>query len=222
MLSPFLAIVRRDVLLMTCKRGEWGMPLFFFVMTVSLFPIALGPQSTLLPPLAPAIIWVAVVLSLLMSLEGVFRSDHQEGILEQFVLSPYPLPLLLLGKSTAHWLAMGLPLLILAPVLGFMLHLSASGVGALLLTLIIGIPTLSLMGCIGATLTIGLHQGGLLLAILILPLMMPVIIFGTSGVVAANQALPFYAEILLLSALLLLMLVLGPIVAAMALRASLE
>ena len=222
MLTPFLAMVRRDLVLLTCRQGEWGMPLFFFVMTVSLFPIALGSQSSLLATFAPAIIWVAVVLSMLMSLDTLFRSDHQEGSLEQMVLSPYSLPLILLAKSIAHWLAMGLPLLLLAPLFAFMLHMPAMGVWVLSLTLMVGIPILSLLGSMGAALTIGLHQGGLLLAVLILPFMMPVIIFGTSGAAAASQELPFYAELLLLLALFLVMLVLMPVLTSMALKASLE
>ena len=138
------------------------------------------------------------------------------------ILSPYPLPLILLAKSVAHCLAMGTPLLLLAPLFALMFQMPLMEIWVFLLTLAIGIPTLSLFGSMGAALTLGLHQGGLLLAVLILPLMMPVVMLGTSGAVAASQALPFYAELLLLLALFILMLVLMPVFASMALRASLE
>ncbi len=222
MLKAFFCIIWRDLQLYSRRRGEWVMPLLFFVMVISLFPMALGVEPHLLARLAPAIIWVAVVLALLMSLDNVFKSDYQQGALEQFVLSPYPLSLLILGKSIAHWIAIGLPLLLLAPLFSVLLNLPFAGVGVLWVTLLLGIPTLSLIGSIGAALTVGLQQGGLLLAILVLPFMVPIVIFAASGVAAAGNGAPFYSELLLLAALLLLTLALGPVAISFALRVSIE
>jgi heme exporter protein B len=165
---------------------------------------------------------VAVLLSLVMSLESVFRTDIQEGSLEQFVLSPYPLSMLMFAKSMAHCVAMGLPLLLLAPIFSLTLHLDAMGIIVLWITLSLGIPTISLVGSIAAALTIGLQRGGLLLAIITLPLIMPIVIFGASGVRAASLGLPFYSEILFLAAFLFLALVLGPVAVAAAVRVSLD
>lgn len=214
-------VIGRDLSFYFQRRGECLIPLLFFIIVVSLFPMGLGPDSKLLTRIAPAVIWVAVVLSLLMSLESVFRQDYQEGTLEQFVLSPYPLSLLLLGKSIAHWVMIGIPLLVLAPFLSLLLQGSIEGLGVLGLTLILGIPTLSLLGSIGAALTIGLSNGGVLLAVLVLPLMMPIVIFSASAVAAAMQGLAFYSELLLLAALFVLALVLGPVALSIAVRASL-
>jgi len=220
MLKALCCIIQRDLRLTFRRRGECVMPLFFLVIVSSLFPMALGSDPKLLAQLAPAIIWVGVVLSLLMSLDRLFRSDAQAGILEQFVLSPYPLSLLMLGKSVAHGLVMGVPLLLLAPVLCLLLQGSFESLGVLWLSLVLGIPTLSLTGSVGAALTIGLREGGALLAIIILPLMIPIVIFGASAVTAANQGISYDSELLLLGALLLLAVVLGPVAISAALRAS--
>lgn len=212
----------RDLTLYIRRRGEWMMPVIYFLMITCLFPLALDPDPNLLTKLAPGIIWIAVVLSLLMSLENIFRLDYQEGSIEHYVLSPYPLAILLLGKSLAHWLAIGLPLLILAPVVGLLFHLPVLGIGILLITLAIGIPLISLIGMIGVALTIGLHRGGLLLAILVLPLMMPVIIFAASSVAKASMGQPYSAELFLLTALLVLALGFVPLALSAALKVSLE
>lgn len=215
------SVIARDLRLYFQRRGECFIPLLFFVLVVSLFPMGLGPDPKLLTQIAPAVIWVAVVLSLLMTLEGLFRQDYQEGSLEQFVLSPYPLSVLLLGKSIAHWIMIGVPLLLLAPIFYLIFQGTTAGLGVLALTLLLGIPTLSLMGSIGAALTIGLPGGGLLLAVLVLPIMMPIVIFGASAVAAATLGMPVYSEIFLLLALLVLTLALGPIALSTAIRASL-
>lgn len=214
-------VIARDLRLYFQRRGECLIPLLFFVLVVSLFPMGLGPDPKLLTQIAPAVIWVAVVLSVLMTLEGLFRQDYQAGSLEQFVLSPYPLSLLLLGKSIAHWVVIGVPLLLLAPIFYLILQGTTAGLGVLALTLLLGIPTLSLMGSIGAALTIGLPAGGLLLAVLVLPIMMPIVIFGASAVSAATIGMPFYSEIFLLMALFILALVLGPVALSTAVRVSL-
>lgn len=221
MLKAIYSVIMRDLRLYFQRRGECLIPLLFFVLVVSLFPMGLGPDPKLLTQIAPAVIWVAVVLSLLMTLEGLFRQDYQAGSLEQFVLSPYPLSLLLLGKSIAHWIMIGAPLLLFAPIFYLILQGTTAGLGVLALTLLLGIPTLSLMGSIGAALTIGLPGGGLLLAVLVLPIMMPIVIFSASAVSAATIGMPFYSEIFLLMALFVLALVLGPVALSTAVRVSL-
>lgn len=222
MLKAFSWIIWRDLILLVRRRSEWVTPLLFFVMTLSLFPIALGFQPKTLSLVAPAVLWVVVLLAILMSLENLFRLDFQEGTIEQLILSPFPLPILLLGKSIAHFLTIGIPLIILAPFFALLFQMTTAGTMVLMLTLILGIPALSLFGSVGAALTVGLHQGGLLLSVLVLPFMMPIIIFGSSAVTAANEALPFTAELLFLLALLLFALLLAPVITAMSLRASLE
>jgi heme exporter protein B len=222
MLKAFYCVLLRDLTLTIRRKGEWMMPVIYFLMIACLFPLALEPDPDLLTKLAPGIIWVAIVLSLIMSLENIFRLDYQEGSLEHLVLSPYPLAILLIAKSLAHWLAIGLPLLILAPVIGLLFHLPPLGLGILLITFLIGIPLISLIGMIGVALTIGLHRGGLLLAVLVLPLMMPVIIFAASSVAKASSGQPYYAELLLLMALLVLALGFVPMAVSAALKISLE
>lgn len=221
MLTAFASVVKRDLRLYFQRSGEYFFPLFFFMMVVSLFPMGLGPDPKLLAQIAPAVIWIAVVLALLMSIDSLFRQDYIDGSLEQFALSPYPLSLLLMGKSIAHWIMLGIPLLALAPLFNLILEGSTEVTSVLGLTLILGIPTLSLIGSIGAALTIGLPNGGALLAVLVLPLMIPIVIFGTSAVSAAAEGMPFYSEILFLAALFVLALVLGPVALSAAVRASL-
>jgi heme exporter protein B len=220
-LKAMQCVIGRDLRLYFQHWGECLIPMLFLILVVSLFPMGLGSHPKLLARIAPAVIWIAVVLSLLMSLESVFRQDYQEGSLAQIVLSPYPLSILLLGKSIAHWIMVGLPLLILAPFLSILLQGSTEGLGVLGLTLIFGIPTLSLIGSIGAALTIGLPNGGVLLAVLVLPIMMPIVIFGTSAVTAATEGVAFYSELYILAALFILALALGPVALSNAVRASL-
>jgi len=222
MIKALVCVIWRDLTLYIRHRGEWASPLLFFIMIASLFPIMIGNDPKTLSKLAPFVIWICVVLSLLMSLETIFRSDYQEGTLEQFVLSPYPLSILLFGKCIAHCLAMGFPLLIVAILFGLLLNVSEQGIIVLWVSLLLGIPSLSIVGGIGAALTIGLQRGGILLAILILPLMIPIVIFGANAVAAANQDLPYHSEILLMGAFLLFVLALGPIATAAALRVSIE
>lgn len=219
-MNIIFTIIVRDLTLYWRRRSEWAMPLIFFIMVISLFPMALGFYLETIAELSPAIIWVAVVLALMMSLEGIYRQDYLEGILEQWLLSPYPLAVLLLGKSIAHWLALGIPLFILAPFFNMMLQGNSETFLALSLTLLLGIPTLSLIGNMGAALTIGLPQAGVLLTILVLPFMIPIIIFATSAMAAASLGLPFAAELLWLSAIGILALVLAPLASAAAVRIS--
>lgn len=218
----FQKLLLRDLLLYIRRKGEWVLPFIFFIMIESLFPMALGSDPILLKNFAPAVIWIGVVLSLMLSLEGVFRSDFQDGFLEQLALCPSPLPLLMLSKALAHSIAMGLPLLLLAPIVGLFFNLPYESIKVLIICLLLGIPTFSLVGSLGASLTIGLHRGGLLIGIIILPLLIPIIIFGASGVHAATQGLVWKSEVYLLAALLLLSLLLAPIMIASALRISIE
>ncbi len=213
-------MIKRDLRLYCQQWGECLTPVFFFTVVVTLFPMGVGVAPKLLARIAPAVIWIAVVLSLLMSLENIFRQDYQEGSLEQMILSPYPLPILLLGKSIAHWLMIGLPLFILAPLLHMLLQGASEGLGVLALTLLLAIPTLSLMGSMGAALTIGLPNGGALLAVLVLPMMIPVVIFGTSALTAVIEGVSFDLELYMLAALFVLTLTLGPIALSNAVRAS--
>lgn len=218
--SAFAGLLRRDLLLAYRHRGELANPLVFFVMVVTMFPLALGSDSALLQKLAPGAIWVAALLAAMLSLDSLFRSDFEDGSLEQIVLSPQPLAVLVLAKVLAHWLVTGLPLLLLAPVLGLLLQLPGQATGTLMLTLLLGTPALSLIGAIGVALTVGLRRGGLLLSLLVLPLYVPILIFAASAVGDAAAGLPTGAQMNLLGAMLLLSGTLAPFAAAAALRIS--
>ena len=214
----FLAIVKRDLSVAQRRRAELANPLLFFVIVVSLFPMALGPERQLLQTLAPGIVWVAALLATLLSLDGMFRSDFEDGSLEQMVLSPHPLTILVVGKVFAHWLVTGLPLLCLAPLLGVLVALPGQATTTLLASLALGTPVLSLVGAIGVALTVGLRRGGALLSLLVLPLYVPVLIFGTHAVDAAGAGLAVTGQLYALGALLLLALTLAPIATAAALK----
>lgn len=214
------ALLRRDLLLALRHRGELANPLLFFVIVVSLFPLGLGPESGMLRSVAPGILWVSALLAALLSLESVFRSDFEDGSLEQLLLSPHPAAALVLTKVLAHWLVSGLPLILLAPLLGVLLHLPVAATGALLATLALGTPVLSLVGAIGVALTVGLRRGGILLSLLVLPLYIPVLIFAASAVADAAVGLPVTGHLYLLGALLALALTLAPLACAAALRIS--
>jgi heme exporter protein B len=219
-LHLFHVLVRRDLLLAVRRRGELANPVLFFVLVVSLFPLGVGPEQSLLRTLAPGVIWVAALLATLLSLERMFRSDFEDGALEQMLLGPRPATLVVLGKVLAHWLVTGLPLLVVAPVLGVLLALPAAAMGTLLLTLLLGTPVLSLVGAIGVALTVGLRRGGALLSLVVLPLYVPVLIFGATAVDAAAAGLPVTGHLYVLAALLVLAFTLAPPAAAAALRIS--
>ena len=215
-----LGLLRRDLLLAYRHRSELANPLVFFVMVVTMFPLALGSDAALLQKLAPGAVWVAALLAAMLSLDSMFRSDFEDGSLEQIVLSPQPLAVLVVAKVLAHWLVTGLPLLILAPLLGLLLQLPTSATGTLVLTLLLGTPALSFIGAIGVALTVGLRRGGLLLSLLVLPLYVPILIFAASAVGDAAAGLAVGAQMSLLGAMLLLSLTLAPLAAAAALRIS--
>lgn len=222
LLQAWLALLRRDLLLAFRFRGEIANPLIFFVLVASLFPLASGAESGVLRTLAPGVIWVAALLATLLSLDQLFRADYEDGSLEQLLLTPHPLSLLVLARIVAHWLVTGLPLLLIAPLLGVMLQLPPAAREALLLGLLLGTPVLSAVGAIGAALTVSLRRGGILLSLLILPLYIPVLIFAASAVDAAGAGLPVAGQMYLLAGLAVGALTLAPPAAAAALRISLD
>lgn len=220
--EALLAILSRDLKLYARNAGETVRPLIFFVMISSLFPIALRLPPQTLSEFAPAIIWIAAMLAIIVSLDNLLQRDFEDGSLEELLLSPYSLNLLLFGKLCAHWLIIALPILLISPLLGIALNLPPKGFIGLMASLSIGLPTLSLLAAIGGALTVGLRQGGLFLALLVLPLMLPVLLFGVSATWAASQLLPFIAELALLTALFLLSLLLAPLIMAYAIKVNVE
>lgn len=220
MMGAFTALLQRDLLLAFRHRGELANPLLFFLMIVTLYPLGVSPEPELLRRIAPGVIWIAALLAALFSLENLFRSDFEDGALEQMLLSRHPLSLLVLAKVLAHWLVSGLPMLLLAPLLGLLLSMPAKAIYALVLTLGLGTPLLSLIGAIGVALTVGLRRGGVLLTLLILPLYIPVLIFATNAVTASGAGMPISGQIYFLAALLVLALTLAPVAIAAALRIS--
>lgn len=220
----FCGQVKRDLLIGFRSRGDFINPLLFYALAVVLFPFGLGTDQAVLSLLAPGVMWVLALLAVLMSLDSLFQRDYLEGTLEQQVLQGEPLSGLLLAKVVAHWLTTGLPLVLISPVLAFMLYLPASGIPVLMLSLLLGTPILSLLGSIGAALTVSVRGGGLLLALLVLPLYIPVLIFGASATASAAMVNgPGYnGQLLWLSVFLLVSITLTPFAGAAALRVSLE
>ena len=216
----FVMTFKRDMVLAFRRKSELVNPLIFFLIVASLFPIGVSPEPNFLSQLAPGLLWVAALLATLLSMESLFKSDFEDGSLEQLLLSPQPLFLIVLSKVAAHWLMSGLALTLIAPLLGVMLFLPSEGMPGLMLSLLLGTPTLSLIGAIGAALTVGLRRGGVLISLLVLPLYIPVLIFGSSAVQAAVTGLPLSGYLALLGALLALALALAPIAAGAALRIS--
>lgn len=215
-----LAIVRRDLLLACRHPGEVLNPLIFFLMAVTLVPLGLTPEASKLAAIAPGIVWVMALLSSLLSLDGLFYSDYQDGSLEQLMLSADPLYLLVVGKVLVHWLVAGLPLVLMSPLLGMMLSLPAAGYWPLVASLLIGTAILSLLGGIGAALTVGLRKGGLLLSLIIMPLYLPVLIFGANTVQRAVEGFSPAGSLAMMGAMLALALLLAPFAIAGALRIS--
>jgi heme exporter protein B len=222
MLSTFACVVRRDLELALRRRADVCTTLFFFVIVISLFPLGVGPEPALLRAMAPGILWVAALLAAMLSLARLFAPDHADGTLEQMLLSPEPLAVLVAAKIIAHWLVAGLPLVLLAPLLALQFDLSPAAIGVLAASLLIGTPVLSLFGAIGGALTLGLRGGGVLVALLVLPLYVPVLIFGAGAVGAEMGGLDCAAHLSLLGALLAGALALAPWATARALRISLE
>jgi heme exporter protein B len=212
----------RDLKLALRSRAELGVQLLFYVIVVTLFPLATTPERNLLATMGPGVLWVAALLASLLSLPRLFAADHADGTLEQIALSPYPLEALVSGKILAHWLTTGLPVALMAPLLGLQYYMDGESLAVLMAALLIGTPILSLLGAIGAALTLGLRAGGSLLALLILPLYVPVLIFGAGAVDAARAGLGVTANLSLLGAGLLLAVVAAPFAAAAAVRIALD
>ncbi|MCQ4320935.1 heme exporter protein CcmB [Stutzerimonas stutzeri] len=220
MSNVFTLLLARESRLLFRRPAELANPLVFFAIVIALFPLAVGPESQLLQTISPGLVWVAALLAVLLSLDGLFRSDFEDGSLEQWVVSPHPLALLVLAKVLAHWMFSGLALVLLAPLLGLMLGMPVSALPVLLMSLLLGTPVLSLLGAVGAALTVGLKRGGLLLALLILPLYIPVLILGSGALQAALQGLPALGYLLWLSSLTALAVTLAPFAIAAGLRIS--
>lgn len=194
----------------------------FFVLVVLLFPLGIGPSPNLLLTISPGIIWVAALLSALLSLDSLFRADYDDGSLELMVLSPLPLPILVIARILAHWLLSATPILLMAPILAISLGMPGSVLGLLMLTLLLGTPVLSFVGAIGVALTVGLRKSGMLLALLVLPLYVPILIFGANAVDMAMAGLPVAGQLYIMGALLILSITLAPLAIAAALRMGLS
>jgi heme exporter protein B len=222
MLTMFRWIVWRDLTLAWRRRADVLATLFFFVIVVSLFPLSIGPESQLLRSIAPGVVWVAALLASMLSLSRLFENDYHDGTLEQMLLTPQPLFLVVLGKILAQWLVSEVPLVLVAPLLGVQFDLEPRTLWILFISLLLGTPVLSLIGAIGAALTLGLRGGGVLIAVLILPLYVPVLIFGAGAVDASITSGHIQANLYLLAAFFLLALVFSPWATSAALRISLE
>jgi len=215
-----LAGLRRELVIAFRHKGDLANPLIFFLMVVVFIPLGISEEPAMLARIAPGVLWVIALLATLLSLDGLFRSDFDDGSLEQLVLSPQPLGYLVLTKVLVHWLVTGVPLTLLAPVLGVMLQLPVEGYLVLVLSLLVGTGSLSLIGSIGAALTVGLRKGGLLLSLVIMPFYVPVLIFGSGAVKNAIQGFAVGAELAVLVAMLLGWLMLAPFAIAGALKIS--
>ncbi len=223
MFKVFWCILTRDLSLAMRRRTDVLTTLFFFVIVVSLFPLGVGTEKQVLRIIGPGVVWVAALLASMLALERLFAADYEDGTLEQMLLTAQPLPLLVLAKVAAHWLLTGLPLVLIAPLVGMQYHLSDDAVGVMMLSLLLGTPVLSLIGTIGAALTLGLRGGGILLSLLILPLYIPVLVYGAGAVeVSSVDIADTEPYLLLLGAFLLAALVLAPAASSSALRISLE
>ncbi len=220
--GAFAYMLKRDLTLAFRRPGELINPILFFVIVVTLFPLGVGSEPSLLRELAPGVLWVAALLATLLALDGLFRSDFDDGSLEQMMLSPHPASVLVLAKVCAHWLVTGLPLIVISPLLATLVNLPATMFGKLAFALLLGTPTLSFIGAIGAALTLAVRRGGVLLTLLVLPLYVPVLIFGANLIHAGMMDLPTLGQFYLLGAMLVLALSLSPFAIAAALRVSLH
>ena len=218
MWKAFQHLLMRDLRLAFRSRHELANPLIFFVLVVSLFPLAVTPKPELLREMAPGVIWVAALLATLLSLDSLFKQDYDDGSLDQLMLSPNPLMLLVFAKVFAHWLLTGLPLVLISPLLGMLMHVRAEAVPALMLTLLLGTPVLSLVGAIGVSLTVAVNRGGVLLSLIVLPLYIPILIFGANAIDVASDGLSIRGQLYFLGAVLVFAISLAPLATAAALR----
>ena len=222
MIALLLAVTRRDLRLASRRRVDALLPLAFFVVAAGLFPIGVGPEPQTLRQIAPGVVWVCALLAAMLSVAQMFATDLQDGSLEQMLLAPGSLVVIVAGKVLAHWLTSGLPLVLVSPLIGLLFGMHAPAIGTLALTLLLGTPILSLLGAVGGALTLGLRSGAALVFLLVLPLTVPALIFGTGAVVAVDSGLPAQAHISLLGALLIFNGLGAPLAAAAALRISLD
>ena len=218
--NGFTLLVRRDVRLFARRRMEVLLPVIFFVIAASLFPLGIGPEPQTLRQIAPGVVWVCALLSTMLSLGNLYGPDHADGSLEQMLLSGRSMTALAAAKTCAHWISTGLPLLLLAPLLGLLFDMAPGAIGTLAFGLLLGTPVLSLLGGLGAALTLGLGNSGVLLLLLVLPLCIPVLIFGAGAVVAWDSGLSPQGHLSLLAAVLLLSALGAPPATAAALRIS--
>jgi heme exporter protein B len=215
-------VIKRDLVLAMRRRADVLTTLIFFVMVVSLFPLGVGPELDMLRKMAPGVVWVAALLASMLSLGRMFSADYLDGTLEQMMLAPQSLSLLVLGKILAHWMVSGLPLVLMAPILGVQFDMSGQALWVLIATLLLGTPVLSMVGAVGAALTLGLRGGGVLVSLLVLPLCIPVLIFGAGATEAVASGMSVSSHLLIMGAMLVLALVFTPWVTAQALRISME
>ncbi len=220
--GAWMTVLKRDLLLAFRRRSDVATTLFFFLIVSSLFPLGIGPEPAVLSSIAPGVLWVAALLAGMLSLTRLFAADFADGSLEQMLLAPQPLTLLVTAKVLAHWLVCGLPVVLLAPLIGLQYALPSDALFVLIISLLLGTPALSLIGAIGAALTLGVRGSGLLVALLVLPLYIPVLIFGAGAVAASQHGMSAQAHLSLLAACSLLALVLAPLATAAALRISVE
>lgn len=222
LLSAVRGVIARDMLVVMRSKSDAANSVLFFVLVVSLFPLGIGPEPALLRAVAPGIVWVSALLASMLALTRLFSADYADGTMEQLALAPYPLGMLVAGKIVAHWLLTGFPLVLIAPLLGLQFGLDAEAEAILVVSLLLGTPVLSLLGAVAAALTLGLRAGGALVSLIVLPLCVPVLIFGAGAVDAAAAGLSATPHLSLLGAYLLPSVLFGPWVAAVAIRIALE
>ena len=220
--SRLFALIKREIAVVLRSQSEFVYPLAFFVIVTSLFPLAVTPDPVQLAFIAPGVLWVAALLSILMSLNGFYQADFEEGGLEQLLVCGVSGHQIVMAKSIANWVASGLPLVIIAPLIGYLFNLDGQGIKIAIVSLLVGTPVLSLIGSIGMCLTLGLRNGGVLLTLLVLPLFIPVLIFGSSAVQAASLGLPYTGQLAILLALLILSLLLAPFAGSAAMKISID
>lgn len=214
------AVFLKDLALAYRQRAELLQPLMFFVLVITLFPLAIGPNLETLQRIGGGVIWVAAILSLLLGMERMFRDDFADGSLEQYILSPTPLYMIVVVKVFTHWLMHIVPLVLISPLLAVFLNLTMDMYVALMLTLLLGTPLISFVGAIGVALTVGLHRGGVLLALLLIPIFIPLLIFATSAIESASMLLPYHPQLAIIAALLLFSVALSPMAIAYSLKVS--
>lgn len=223
MLSAFWIVLKRDLLLALRRRNEVFTVLFFFIVVISLFPLGVGVEEKVLTRIAPGVVWIAALLASTLALDRLFSSDYEDGTLEQLSLVPESLSVMVLAKIMAHWLLTGLPLVLIAPLVGLLYQIPVDSIGVMMTVLLLGTPVLSMIGAIGAALTLGLRGGGVLLSFLILPLYIPVLVYGAGAISASMlEGVSIQPYILLLSAFMLLAIIFSPWATAAALKISLE